>query len=302
MKVRIGFGLGTQSGSDETDGFKVMVDALETCGFDSLWMSERVGGTSLDPMVALAVAAGRTTRLKLGTSVLVLPGRSPALMAKQLASLDVLSDGRFLPAVGLGVANSFEQQAFGVERNQRASFFDEALPLMRRFWTGHPVDHHGPRFTYDGLVVRPRPRQDPLEVWMGGRAPAELKRVGRMSDGWLASFCTPESAQEGVAIVAESAAEHGRTVDPEHFGAILAYGDGTALPNALAERIAAIHPDVDPARIVAPSLQALGRLIEKFIAVGVSKFVLTPVAPSGGWKEEITRLAHSVLPLQGTRN
>src|SRR5580704_15837961 len=107
MKVRIGYGLGTaglQGGPNGEVGkaFAAMVDGLETYGFDSLWLSERISGAAPDPVVGLAVAAGRTSRLKLGMSVLVLPGRNPVLLAKELATLDVLSAGRLLPAFGLG--------------------------------------------------------------------------------------------------------------------------------------------------------------------------------------------------------
>src|SRR5437763_16108533 len=149
MKVRIGYGLGTQGLDEPGRRFLELVDALERCRFDSLWLSERVGGPAPDPLMGLAVAAGRTTRLKLGTSVLVVPGRNPALLAKELASLDVLSGGRMLPAVGLGVASPVEQQAFGVARGERAAWFDEVVPLLRQFWSGSAVDHQGPLVAYD---------------------------------------------------------------------------------------------------------------------------------------------------------
>ena len=112
-------------------------------GFDSVWVSERAGGATLDPMVAMAYAAGRTERLKFGPAVMVLPGRNPVLCAKALASLDRISTGRALPAFGLGIADNAEQQAFGVKRSERAAWFDEALPLIRRLWTEDVVDHHG---------------------------------------------------------------------------------------------------------------------------------------------------------------
>jgi len=115
MKVRIGFGLGTRSALD-AGPFAELVDGLEGLGFDSLWLSERITGPAPDPLVGLAVAAGRTRKLKLGTSVMVLPGRNPALVASEWASLDRLSGGRTLPAFGLGIADAAEQRAFGVER------------------------------------------------------------------------------------------------------------------------------------------------------------------------------------------
>src|SRR6478672_13616798 len=125
MKVRIGYGLGTRASSDP-DRFRALVTGLEARRFDSLWLSERITGDCPDPIVGLAVAAGRTTRLKFGFSVLVLPGRNPMVLAKELATLDRLSDGRLLPAFGLGVADPHEQQAFGVERTERAKIFNEA--------------------------------------------------------------------------------------------------------------------------------------------------------------------------------
>ncbi|HEY9555697.1 MAG TPA: LLM class flavin-dependent oxidoreductase, partial [Acidimicrobiales bacterium] len=179
MKVRIGYGLGTRASSDP-ERFAAMVDALEDLRFDSLWLSERVTGDSPDPVVALAVAAGRTQRLKLGFSVLVLPGRNPMLLAKELATLDRLSAGRLLPAFGLGAVDPGEQQAFGVERTERAARFDESLGLLRRFWDGEVVDHDGRFHRYEGARVQPLPAQDRLEVWLGGIAPSELRRCGRL--------------------------------------------------------------------------------------------------------------------------
>ena len=161
MKVRIGYGLGTRSLTNDAERFTSFVDALEGHGFDSLWLSERLTGDCPDPLIGLAVAAGRTKKLKLGTSVQVLPGRNPVLVAKEWASLDRLSGGRALPAFGLGVADPREQQAFGVERGERAKWFDEALPLIRRLWTEDSVDHDGERFHYEGVSVRPQPLQQP---------------------------------------------------------------------------------------------------------------------------------------------
>src|SRR5947207_2799715 len=204
MKVRIGFGLGT-AGLRDDQRFAGLVADLERLGFDSLWLSERLTSPTLDPVVGMAFAAGATRSLKLGTSVLVLPGRNPALLAKQLASLDRLSGGRLLLAFGLGLADPAEHQAFGVDRRERAAWFDEALPLLRRLWTEDDVDHDGPRFCYRGLSVRPKPIQNPLEVWMGGLGPRTLKRIGQMADGWLPSQCTPADAAAGRKAIEQAA-------------------------------------------------------------------------------------------------
>ena len=289
MKVRIGYGLGTQ-GFATNGRFLKLVDGLERLGFDSLWLAERATGSVSDPLVALAVAAGRTSRLKLGTSVLVLPGRNPVLLAKALASLDRLSQGRLLLAMGLGIAEPLEQQAFGVEREQRAAWFDEALPLIRRLWTEDAVDHAGPRFRLRGLRLGLKPIQCPLEVWLGGRAPSELRRTGRLGEGWLASFCTPEEAAQGKSVVDEAAARAGRAIDPEHFGVIVRYARGT-IPADLAAR----RPGVDVSAIVPLGLAALRARIEAFIQVGFSKFVLVPAEEPADWGRELEEVAQAVL-------
>lgn len=296
MKVRIGYGFGTQRGFTGAH-FAAMVDALDELEFDSLWLSERITANAPDPIVGLAVAAGRSERLKLGTSVQVLPGRNPALLAKELATLDVLSNGRFLPGFGLGIAHPGEQQAFGIERKQRAAYFEEALPLLRRFWMEDAVDHDGERFHYEGLKVRPHPVQQPPDIWLGGRGPIELRRVGRLADGWLASFSMPAECAAGRAAIEQTAAEHHRVIDPEHFGAMILYSPA-ALPDAVRALIASRSPEVDPDELIPSSLDALERRITEYVDVGISKLVLVPLHEPDDWTTELGPIARRVQPLQ----
>ncbi len=296
MKVRVGYGLGVQGLRDE-DRFGQLVDALERHRFDSLWLSERIAGDAPDPVVGLSYAAGRSSHLKLGTSVQVLPGRNPVLLAKAWASLDRLSGGRTLPAFGLGNPIAAEHQAFGVAREDRAAIFDEALPLLRRLWTEDGVDHDGPRFHYEGITVHPKPVQQPPDVWLGGRAPSELRRCGRLGDGWLASFCTPTDCAEGRPVIEAAAAEAGRRVDPEHFGAMVVYTHDE-IPAALSERLAALRPELDPADLVPVGLAALRDRLVEFIDVDCSKLVLVPLAEPDDWDVELDKLAAGVLNLQ----
>ena len=296
MKVRIGFGLGT-AGLRDDERFGGLVDDLERLGFDSLWLSERISSPTLDPVVGMAYAAGRTRQLKIGTSVLVLPGRNPALIAKELASLDRISGGRLLLAFGLGVADPFEQQAFGVTRSERAPWFDEALPLLRRFWSEDGVYHEGPRFYYRGLSVQPKPIQSPLEVWLGGFGPSTLRRIGRLGDGWLPSQITPPEAAAGRVVIEQAAAEAGREIDPEHFGAIVVYARDE-IPDALVKTIAARRPGLDPAALVPVGLAAAREQLERFVEAGVSKFVIRPAVEPASWTAELEEVAARVLPLQ----
>ena len=296
MKVRVGYGLGVQGLRDSTR-FGELVDGLEGRGFDSLWLSERLTGDAPDPLVGLAFAAGRTRKLKLGTSVQVLPGRNPPDVAKEWASLDRLSGGRALPAFGLGVANPAEQQAFGVAREERAAWFDEAMPLVRRLWTEDDVDHEGPRFSYRGLSVRPKPLQQPPDVWLGGRAKSELRRVGRLGDGWLPSFSTPGEVAAGRVVVEEAAADAGREIEVEHYGALVIYVRD-AIPELLMTALKARRPDADPTELVPVGLAALRAHLERFLESGFSKLVLVPAHDPGSWASELDDVAREILPLQ----
>lgn len=294
MKVRIGVGLGVRSRL-HGPAFGEYVDTVEQLGFDSVWLSERITGDAPDPIVAMAYAAGRTTRLKFGMSVLVLPGRNPVVLAKQLATLAVMSAGRLLPAFGLGAADPAEHQAFGVAREERAAWFDEALAVVRACWRDEVVSHEGPRFHYDGLKVRPRP--DRLDVWLGGVAPSELRRVGRSADGWLPSFVTPAEAAAGRATIERVAAEHGRAIPDDHWGVLIPYALEPPPGDALA-RLAQRRPGADIAAIVPIGWDALARLVGAFVDVGVTKFVVTPFAEPADWTGHLTAAADALLPLE----
>jgi probable F420-dependent oxidoreductase len=297
VKIRIGLGLGTQTLAGDAERFAGFVDALETRGFDSLWLSERLTTEAPDPLVALAVAAGRTRKLKLGTSVLVVPGRNPVVLAKELATLDRLSGGRLLPAVGLGAPVPAEHRAFGVERGQRAGLFDEAVGLMRRLWTEDDVHHDGEHFHLDGVTLRPRPVQDPIDVWLGGTSPSELRRTGRLGDGWLPSFTVPSEVETGWATITEVATRHDRAIEDEHLGALVLYTRG-GLPDAVARVVGSRRPELDPREVVPDGVGNLRRQLERFVAVGASKFVVVPLIEPDDWGTELDELVAEVKPLE----
>ncbi|MFY8237626.1 MAG: LLM class flavin-dependent oxidoreductase [Ilumatobacteraceae bacterium] len=300
MKVRIGYGLGVRTSLNDS-GFLDVVDTLERLRFDSLWLSERIGGEAPDPLVAMSMAAARTTRLKVGMSVMVLPGRNPIILAKELATLDRMSNGRLLPAFGLGVADPHEQQAFGVERTKRAKMFNEALAVMRSCWMDDEVIFHGEHFHYDALRVTPKPKQQPPDVWLGGIAESELKRVGRLADGWLPSFVTPSDAEAGWETVQRVAKEHDREIEDEHFGVLIPYVMGDT-PAALLAGLQARRPDLDDVSVLVPSgWDALAKTINQFVSVGASKFVVVPMIEPGSvdaWNNHLEEAATHLLPLQ----
>jgi probable F420-dependent oxidoreductase len=294
MKIRIGTILGIDGGTDP-GAFSESVAAMESLGFDSLWLAELTSRPTPDPIVGLTFAAARTTRLKLGTGVLVLPGRNPAVVAKQLASLDRLSGGRLLVAFGLGLPDPAERAAFPIHNGSRGAAFDAAFDTVRRYLASEEVD---------GVTVRPAPVQQPLDLWVGGSAPAALVRAGRKADGWLPSLVTPEEAAEGRRVIEAEAERAGRRIDPEHFGASLSYGDaslsneGYGLPEVLLASIARRRPGVDPATLVPKGLDGARQRIEEFIDAGFSKFVVRPAGSPAAWPAALEAMAEALLPLQ----
>ena len=292
MKIRIGVGGGGTASSPEALG--ELVSGLDDLGFDSLWVSEVLTGPVLDPVVALASAAAMTPRLKLGTTML-LPGRNVIRLAKQLASIDVLSRGRLLVTLVPGLPQAPERDAIGGDPKRRGAFIDEALPLLRRLWAGETVSHDGAVGVFAGVRLHPLPVQRPLEVWLGGNVPAALDRCGRLADGWLPSLCAPADAARGRVVIEEAAARAGRSISGEHFGVSIGYARGP-LDAATARALAARNPRA--LELTPTSLPALRKTIEGFLAVGFSKFVVRPLAAPASWRAELEALAAAVGDLQ----
>ena len=293
MKVRIGIGTG---GALDADALVAVVDAIDDLGFDSLWLSEVLTAPVPDPLVALAFAAAHSSRVKLGTTML-LPGRNPVRLAKECATLDALSNGRLLLTFVPGLGQEPERAAIGLRGASRNAAIEEVLPLLRRLWTGASVTHHGDYADFDGVTLSPVPHQQPLEAWLGGMTPAALDRCGRLGDGWLPSLCTPDEAANGKKVIDEAAARVGRSISDEHFGISLGYSRGP-LSERAAMTMAARSRGHDPHDLVPVGLGALREYILRFLEVGFSKFVVRPLAPPASWRSELEEVAEAVIDLQ----
>ncbi|HEV8583971.1 MAG TPA: LLM class flavin-dependent oxidoreductase [Methylomirabilota bacterium] len=292
MKIRIG--VGAAAGASTPAALGELVASLDALGFDSLWLSEVLTGAVPDPLVGLAWAAASNPRLKLGTTAL-LPGRNVVRLAKQLATLDVLSNGRLLVTLVPGLTYAPERDAIGVEPKRRGAVVDEALPILRALWAGETVSHDGALGRFADVKISPLPVQQPLEVWLGGNVPAALERCGRLSDGWLPSLCTPEEAAAGRVVIEEAAAKAGRAISAEHFGMSIGYAR-VPLDPAIERAMVARRPrSVELTPVGYPALRAL---LERFIAVGFSKFVVRPVQTPASWRAEMEALATAVGDLQ----
>jgi probable F420-dependent oxidoreductase len=296
LKVRIGIGLGVGRMVDDRAAMTRICRSVEDHGFDSLWLSEVMASPAPDPVTAAAFAAAVTERIKLGTSVLVGPGRPPVLLAKTIATLDLLSGHRFLPILGLGTADPAEQQSFDVARAARGPVLEETVPLLRRLWTEDAVTHRGGYFRLDAVRLGVRPARG-LPVWLGGRAESELRRAGRLGDGWLASFATPAEVEHGVSVVQQSAADAGRAIDDDHFGVLLLYSLRDVSVRT-AEFLAWRRPDLAPPEVLPVGGPRIRERLLEHIAAGASKFILVPAEQPADWPAELAELAEAVLGLQ----
>ena len=163
------------------------------------WL-EAGGHDALDPFVALGFAAARTTRIRLVPNIVVLPYRNPFVVAKSGATLDLLSGGRFTLAVGVGYLKR-EFAALGVNYDERAELFEEALQVIREVWSGDDISFEGKHFSARGITAHPRPSIPP-PIWVGGNTAASRQRVARYGDGWCPFPAPAQLAQTaGTAVI-----------------------------------------------------------------------------------------------------
>ena len=178
---------------------------------------------------------------------------------------------------GLQPAQPAERALFAVPEDSAPPCSTSRCTLLRLLLTSETVSFDGEFFTVSGASVGPRPAK-PLDIWLGGSAPAGLRRVGRLADGWLGSLLTPAEAGAAVGVIQDAAAQAGREVDPDHFGLSLPVAlDG--IPDALLASIRRRRPDTDPASLVAAGWDGARRMIGQYVEAGLSKFVVRPAGP-----------------------
>jgi probable F420-dependent oxidoreductase len=207
----------------------------EALGFDSVWVSDHVviptdwtseypygppGTFTLEssrnyfePLITLAWVAGATRRVRIGTSVLVVPLRNPVLAAKQLATLDALSSGRLILGIGVGWLQE-EFEALGNPYfHQRGALTDEYIRLFKELWSGQPTSFEGRFYHLRSVVAEPGPAQKPgPPIWVGGHGERALQRVIEIGDAWATIRIDVEAFSRGAERLRQLAAEHGRPV------------------------------------------------------------------------------------------
>jgi probable F420-dependent oxidoreductase len=304
IKNRIGIMPGPwPPGREGADFLWSLCDLCERTEVDSIWLSDRLSSPVPVPevMTTLAAIAARTTSLKFGPSVIVLPYRTPVVAAKEMATVDWLSRGRLFPAVGVGVELPREFEASGVTFRERGRRTDEAIRVIRMLWTQDEVTFHGEFYKLDRITVLPKPWQSPPPIWIGGKSEAAQRRTARLGDGWMPSFITPDEFRTGVERVQELAAAERREVPVDHFGTLINFALADS-PEAAAAMAGPFIPRgrVDETTIrqctaFGPAEVVAGR-IEEYVKGGGSKFILRPLCPPDMMLDQLARLAAEVIP------
>ncbi len=194
------------------EGLAAAARAAEAAGFDSVWAGEHVvlpdpqvppspmapQDPALDPLLALTWAAAATSTIRLATGIVILPQRNPVVLAKQIASIDVLSGGRFTFGVGVGYLEP-EFRAIGANYEERGAVTDEYLDAMTRLWYDEHPEHHGRFADFAGIDAHPRPVQRPIPIVVGGHSGSAYRRTVTRAHGWYGFALKPETAAEYLA-------------------------------------------------------------------------------------------------------
>lgn len=197
------------------------VTKAETLGYDSLWLQERIigGFVMLEPVTQLSYVAAITTKVRLGTSVILLTLHNPVELAKSLATLDCMSGGRLTLGVGLGGGHlGSHEEIFGYTREKRVTRFTEAVQVMKLLWTEPRASFHGQFWNFDNVSMEPKPIQKPhLPIWFGGHHENALKRAVKHGSGWMGAGSSSSAAfVRESAMIRQFLAEAKR--DPATFG------------------------------------------------------------------------------------
>jgi probable F420-dependent oxidoreductase len=279
---------------------------IERRGFDSIWTGEHIvfHRPILDGVSVIAGLAAITERVEIGPAAIMVPLRHPTLLAKELASIDIMSNGRLIVTAGVGGDYPKEFEACGVPHAQRGRRTTEMIEVMRKYWTEERFSYHGKTIDLDNVWMEPKPvSPEGPRIWMAGRSKAAFERAARLGDGYMPYMFTPEQCADSMAKIREASE---RIEQPLRDGFVLS-----------AFIYMSINDDRDYARRLA--IEDLGwrynqpfdRLVDKYcvfgtpeqvreqlhayVEAGVTHFVLAPVQEEGREREVVAQYAEEVL-------
>ncbi len=301
MTISVGLGLAGFPFDNVADFWR-WVDMCDSGGVDSIWQSDRIISSEpmLECMSLMAAFAGRTRKLKFGMNVASLGLRDPVLTAKACATIDFLSEGRLLPAFGVGSAISRDYSATGTPTKGRGQRTDEGLEIMTRLWRDESVTFKGRHYQLDDACISPKPVQSPLPLWVGGSAAEAIERTARWGTGWQAGIENPEQVAPVIAGIKAACVRHDRSIDEDHFGAGFGFRFGSPDEPIVARQRAGLAKRLghEPKGYMAiGGTDEIMALLYEFRAAGVHKFVLRPIATdTEDMLQQTNLLIEKVLP------
>ena len=282
-----------------------LVQRLEVVGYDSVWTGDHMSfhNPIHESITLLATYAPITNRIKLGVGVYLLALRSPAVAAKQAATLDVLSGGRIVFGVGVGGENPKEFELCGIPHKERGARVNEAIDAVRTLWRDTPASFHG-RFTrFDGVSIDPKPVQQPPPIWIGGRSDAALARAGRQGDGWMSYVVQADRYAQSLDKIRAAAATAGRSMEKftaAHLVFITVGRDYEAAKRAwvsvLSTRYAQDFEPLAKRYGVIGTPEQCAEQLERFRAAGCNYFVMGAIGDPRDERAQLETIAAEIIP------
>lgn len=295
----IRFGLSLGGYADDVPGRDALVELArkaEAVGFDSIQVGDHIQWHApiLEATVLMATFAVVTERLRIASSVIILPLRDPVLLAKTVASLDVLSGGRMIFGVGVGGDNPLEYAAMRIPLSERGSRANESLEIIKGLWANERFSYAGRHFALRDVAIAPRPVQSSIPIWVGGGSEAALRRAARYGDGWIGAFASPRKFGRLSADLRRFLHEEGRKAEGFTFGMYLFANvdDDAARARETAVRYVERVYRLDGARIVerfgvvGPVEACAGRALA-YAEAGADYIVLGPVSDHRDWPRQL---------------
>ena len=296
------FGVHFPAGQQRHDALAAYVARVDELGYDSIWLIENLGpkGAGYECLTTLGYLAASSSRLRFGTSVLLLPLRNPVIAARAAATLDHLSGGRFIFGIGTGDGSTHE--AVGADRRTRGRRCEETLALMRRLWTETGVTFEGEFARVKDYTLGPKPgRSSHPPIWIGGHSDVTLRRAARHADGYIPVGDTPEECGVLFDRMDAYAGELGRGPLTRAVHTYLGFADSPreALrigSRTLSERYGRSVSLDDARPHLLGGADECRRVIEAFRRVGVTHFVCDPVCRPEDTLSHAERFAREVMP------
>ncbi len=213
------------------------IEMCENGGVDSVWQTDRLVSDRpyLECISTMAAIAGATSRLKFGMNVVSVGLRDPLLLAKQCATIDMLSSGRLLPGFGIGNVRAADWTATGTNTSGRGQRTNEALEIISRLWSEKSVNFSGKHFEYNRAMISPKPIQKILPMWIGGSSTHAINRTARFGTGWQAGLETPEEVKPVIEAIKKALIKEKRNISHDHYGAAFSYRFGNWRGRAVKE-------------------------------------------------------------------